>query len=250
MFSLENRTALVTGASRGLGAGIAKCLAEAGADVVINYLHSKERAMTVVEEIQKMGRKALAVKADVSKEKDVRQLFDTVLAEFNTLDIFVNNAGIISKEDIFNTSIEKWNELIATNLTSTFLCTKNAMEIMRKQNYGRIIIDASLTGQRGAEYGQVHYAASKGGQIALVKTLARAATSFNTTVNAVAPGSIDSEMLDGFVTPERKKELAAKMPMGFGRIKDVGTAVVFLASDEAGYITGTTLDINGGMNMR
>jgi len=250
MFSLENKTALVTGASRGLGAGIAKCLAEAGADVVINYLHSKERAMTVVEEIQKMGRKALAVKADVSKEEDVKQLFDTVLTEFKTLDIFVNNAGIISKEDIFDTSLEKWNELITTNLTSTFLCTKRAMEIMRKQNYGRIIIDASLTGQRGAEYGQVHYAASKGGQIALVKTLARAATSFNTTVNAVAPGSIDSEMLDGFVTPERKKELAAKMPMGFGKIEDVGTAVVFLASDEAGYITGTTLDINGGMNMR
>lgn len=250
MFSLENKTALVTGASRGLGAGIAKCLAEAGADVVINYLHSKERAMNVVEEIQKMGRKALAVKADVSKEEDVKLLFDTVLREFKTLDIFVNNAGIISKEDIFDTSLEKWNELITTNLTSTFLCTKQAMGIMRKQNYGRIIIDASLTGQRGAEYGQVHYAASKGGQIALMKTLARAATSFNTTVNAVAPGSIDGEMLDGFVTPERKKELAAKMPMGFGKAEDVGTAVVFLASDEAGYITGTTLDINGGMNMR
>ena len=250
MFSLDKKVALVTGASRGLGAGMARCLAQAGADVVINYMHSKQKAKAVVAEIEALGRKAIAVQADVRKEDDVKRLFDTALAELTTLDIFVNNAGIISTEDIFSTSLEKWNEIIETNLTSTFLCTKYAMEIMRKQNYGRIIIDASMTGFRGAEYGQVHYSASKGGQIALTKTLARTAAPYNITVNAVAPGSIDSEMLDGFVTPERKKELAKKMPMGFGTVEDVGTAVVFFASDEARYITGASLDINGGMYMR
>ncbi len=250
MFSLDKKVALVTGASRGLGAGMARCLAQAGAAVVINYMHSKQKAKAVVAEIEALGRKAIAVQADVRKEDDVKRLFDTALAELTTLDIFVNNAGIISTEDIFSTSLEKWNEIIETNLTSTFLCTKYAMEIMRKQNYGRIIIDASMTGFRGAEYGQVHYSASKGGQIALTKTLARTAAPYNITVNAVAPGSIDSEMLDGFVTPERKKELAKKMPMGFGTVEDVGTAVVFFASDEARYITGASLDINGGMYMR
>jgi len=124
------------------------------------------------------------------------------------------------------------------------------MEIMRKQGGGRIVVVASLTGQRGTEYGQVHYAASKGGQIALVKTLARVGTKYKITVNAVAPGSIDSEMLDNFVTPEKKKELAKKFPLGFGTVDDVGAAVVYLASDEARYITGITIDINGGMYMR
>ncbi len=197
-----------------------------------------------------MGSDAIAVKADVRKEGDVKKLFDTVIDKYSKLDIFVNNAGTIIKEDVFQSTLDDWNYIMETNLTSTFLCTKYAIEIMREQKYGRIIIDASMTGLRGAEYGQVHYSASKGGQIALTKTLARIATPFNVTVNAVAPGSIDSEMLDGFVTPERKKELAAKMPMGFGTVEDVGAAVVFFASDEAGYITGTTLDINGGMYMR
>jgi len=250
MFSLKGKVALVTGASRGLGEGIAKCLAEAGADVVVNYMSSEERALSVVEDIKKMGSDAIAVKADVRKESDVKKLFDTVIDKYKKLDIFVNNAGTIIKEDVFESTLDDWNYIMETNLTSTFLCTKYAIEIMRKQKYGRIIIDASMTGLRGAEYGQVHYSASKGGQIALTKTLARVATPFNVTVNAVAPGSIDSVMLDGFVSPERKKELAGKMPMGFGTVEDVGAAVVFFASDEAGYITGATLDINGGMYMR
>lgn len=250
MFSLNNKVALVTGSSRGLGEGIAKCLARAGADIIVNYISSQEKAMSVVEDIEKIGRKAIAVRADVRKEDDVKELFNIAIKEFNKLDIFVNNAGTVSKEDIFDASLKDWNYIIETNLTSTFLCTKAAIEIMRKQKYGRIIIDASLTGLRGAEYGQVHYSASKGGQIALTKTLARTATPYNVTVNAVAPSAIDSELLDGLVTPERKKELAEKMPMGFGTVEDVGTAVVFLASDEARYITGATLDINGGMYMR
>ena len=250
MFSLDNKVALVTGASRGLGAGIARCLAKAGADVVINYLNSEQKAMVVVDEIEALGRKSIAIKADVRKEDDTRRLFDSTLKEMNRLDIFVNNAGINGPEDIYDTSLTRWEELIETNLTSTFLCMKYAMEIMRKQRFGRIIIDASMVGQRGAQYGQIHYAASKGGQLAMTRTLARTAAPYNITVNAVAPGPIETEMLTNVHDPKKRAELAKAIPLGFGQVEDVGAAVVFFASDEARYITGATLDINGGMYMR
>ena len=250
MFSLMNKVALVTGASRGLGAGIAKCLAKAGADVVINYLNSEKQAMAVVEEIQESGRNAAAVKADVRKADDVKNLFDVVLAEHKQLDIFVNNAGINGPEDIFDIPLDRWHEIIETNLTSTFLCMKQAVEIMRKQKSGRIIINASMVGLRGAQYGQVHYAASKGGQLAITKTLARTAAPYHITVNAVAPGVIETEMLAQVHDAKKREELAKAIPLGFGQAEDVGAAVVFFASDEARYITGATLDINGGMYMR
>jgi len=250
MFSLKNKVALVTGASRGLGAGIAKSLARAGADVVISYLSSEDKAMEVVEELKKMNSNAIAVKADSRKEEDVKVLFDTVIEKYKKLDIFVNSAGTSSEEDIFETSLKDWNYIIEINLTSTFLCLKKAMEIMKKQKFGRIIINSSMTGYRGAEYGQVHYAASKGGQLAMAKTLARTAAPYNITVNAVAPGPIETEMLAKVHDPQKQKELDKMMPLGFGKVEDVGDAIVYFASDEAHYITGAVLDINGGMYMR
>jgi len=250
MFSLKDKTALVTGASRGLGAGIAKSLAKAGADVVISYLSSENRAIEVVKDLKKMGSDAMAVKADSRKEEDIKDLFDTVISRYKKLDIFVNSAGTSSEEDIFGTTLKDWNYIMDTNLTSTFLCLKKAMEIMKEQNYGRIIINSSMTGYRGAEYGQVHYAASKGGQLAMAKTLARTAAPYNITVNAVAPGPIETEMLGKVHDPEKQKELTKKMPLGFGKVEDVGDAIVYFASDEAHYITGAVLDINGGMYMR
>jgi len=251
MFSLNNKVALVTGSSRGLGAGMAISLAKAGANVVINYMNSKEKVMAVVREIETLGRKAIAVKADVRKEDDVKKLFDTTMNEMNRLDIFVNNAGVNGPEGIFDISLARWEDLIETNMTSTFLCMKYAAEIMKKQKSGRIIVDASMTGLRGAQYGQVHYAASKGGQLAMTKTLARILAPYGVTVNAVAPGVIESEMLTNVHDNKKKEELTKAIPLGcFGQVEDVGAAIVFFASDEAKYITGATLDINGGMYMR
>lgn len=250
MFELDNKVALVTGSSRGIGAGIANYLAKAGADVVVNYNSSGAEAQRVVSEIESLGKRSLAIRADVSKEPDVARMFSTLMEQFGKLDILVNNAGISGPEEFPDITLERWSEVIETNLTSGFLCAKAAMEIMRNQMQGRIIMHASLTGQRGAQYGQVHYSASKGGMLALTRTLARCAASFNVTVNALAPGSIESPLLTKVHSEERQQELARLMPLGFGRVEDIAAAVVFLASDEARYITGATIDINGGMYMR
>ncbi len=251
MFSLNNKVALVTGSSRGIGAGMAISLAKAGADVVINYMNSEKNAKVVVKTIEAMGRKAIAVKGDVRKEKDVKKLFDVTIEQMGRIDIFVNNAGINGPEELIDISLGIWENLLETNLTSTFLCMKYAAEIMKKQKYSRIIVDASMTGQRGAQYGQVHYAASKGGQLAMTRSLARILGPFGVTVNAVAPGPIETEMLANVHNSKKKDELIKAIPVGcFGTVEDVGAAIVFFASDEAKYITGATLDINGGMYMR
>ena len=251
MFNLEGQIALVTGASRGIGASIAEFLAKAGADIIVNYLNSENRAMEVVQKIEKMGRRSIAVKANVCREDEVSVLFDKAIEKFERLDIFVNNSGTTRREDIFDTTFEQWNRIIETNLTSTFLCVKYAAEIMRRQNFGRIIINGSMVGLSGAYYGQVHYAASKGGQLAMTKTLARNLAQYGITVNAVAPGPIITEMSTHVNDSVTSEELTKAIPLGrLGEIGDVGPAVVFFASDEAKYITGATLDINGGMYMR
>ncbi len=190
MFSLEGRIALVTGASRGLGAGIARSLAAAGADVVVNYARSVSKAEAVAEEIRAMGRRAVAVQADVGNEGDVRRLMETTQSELGRVDILVCNAGTTIAEDIFEVSLDSWRHIIDTNLTSTFLCAKYALEIMRENRWGRIIIISSMVGHNGALYGHVHYAATKSGQLGFTKTLARTAAKFSVTVNAIAPGII------------------------------------------------------------
>ena len=250
MFCLKGKVALVTGSSRGIGRGIALALAEAGADVVVNCMGNVEAAEEVAEKIRAFGRKALVVKANVSESDQVKMLFDKVMEEFGRLDILVNNAGTSQDKDIFEMTYEDWDRIIKTNLTSGMLCSKAAMEIMKEQKSGRIMFISSVVGERGALFGHIHYAATKSGQIGITKTLARTAAKYHITVNAIAPGLIRTELLVQTHGEEGVEELGASIPLGLGKIEDVGAAAVFLASDEACYVTGATLDVNGGANFR
>lgn len=250
MFCLKGKVALVTGSSRGIGRGIALALAEAGADVVVNCMGNVEAAEEVAEKIRAFGRKALVVKANVSEADQVKMLFDKIVEEFGRLDILVNNAGTSQDKDIFEMTYEDWDRIIKTNLTSGMLCSKAAMEIMKEQKSGRIMFISSVVGERGALFGHIHYAATKSGQIGITKTLARTAAKYHITVNAIAPGLIRTELLVQTHGEEGVEELGASIPLGLGKIEDVGAAAVFLASDEACYVTGATLDVNGGANFR
>ena len=253
MFDLHGKTALVTGASRGLGKSTALCLARSGADVVVNYLGSKEKASDVVRQIEGLGGKAVAVQGDVGSESDVRSMFDRIRGEFGRLDILVNNAGINSDFDIFTLEPDEWDRIIRSNLTGNFLCAKYAAEMMRENNFGRIIQISSVVGEQGALYGHVHYAATKGGQLGFTKTLARTLAPYGITVNSIAPGVHMTEQVEGILGntgSSRLESVKKNIPLGaLGRGEDIGWAAVFLSSDEAGYITGATLDVNGGLYM-
>ncbi len=250
MFELDGKVALVTGSSRGLGKGIALALAEAGADVVINYASSQDEAERVSKEIIEMGRKSIAVKADVRSETEVAELFAIVKKEFGKLDILVNNAGTTKSQDIFETTVEDWERIIDTNLKSVFLCSKEGMNIMRTQRSGKIINISSIVGHRGALYGHVHYAATKGGIFGFTKTLARTAAPLGITVNTIAPGIIETELLIQTHGEDEVKMLADGVMLGLGKPRDVGLAAVYLASEGGRYITGSTIDVNGGMYLR
>jgi NAD(P)-dependent dehydrogenase (short-subunit alcohol dehydrogenase family) len=197
-----------------------------------------------------MGRKALVIQADVGEEEQVDIMFEKIKSEFGRLDILVNNAGTSQDKDIFAMDKSDWDRIIKTNLTSGMLCSKRAMEMMREQNFGRIIFISSVVGERGALYGHIHYAATKSGQIGITKTLARTGAPYNITVNAIAPGFIATELFLQTHGEEEMKKLAASVPLGIGSLEDVGYAAVYLASDEARYVTGATLDVNGGNNFR
>ena len=254
MFDLTGKTALVTGSSRGLGYGIAVCLAEAGADVVVNYRKAADRAAEVAREIEALGRRALVVGADVSDPTDVDRLFDAVRDELSGLDILVNNAGTSATEDIFALDLDRWRRIIDNNLTSAFLCSKRAMEMMRERRYGRIIQVSSIVGHQGALFGHIHYASTKSGMLGFTKTLARTGAPFGITVNAIAPGVIETELIHQTVGEggeKRLEQVLEAVPLKrLGTVREIGAAAVFLASEEAGFITGATLDVNGGHYMR
>ena len=250
MFNLGGKVALVTGSSRGVGRGIALTLARAGADVIVNYLGSEAAARAVAEEITTLGRRASVIRADVSEEQDVRAMFAQIMADYGRLDILVNNAGTSQPKDIFEMDTADWDRIIKTNLTSGMHCSKAAMEIMREQRSGRIIFISSVVAERGALFGHVHYAATKSGQLGMVKTLARTAAPFGVTVNAIAPGVILTELLLQTHGEDGVKALGEGIPLGLGTVDDVGHAAVYLASDEAAYVTGITLDVNGGTHYR
>ena len=246
MFDLTGKTAIVTGASRGIGRGIALRLAAQGA-VVIAVARAENAASTVAE-IAASGGKAEAASADVTDTAAVEALVDDVLGRHGRIDILVNNAGITKDQLLLRLKREDWDAVIATNLTAAFTCSQAVLRPMIKQRSGRIIMISSVVGQSG-NAGQANYAASKAGLIGFAKSLAREIGSRNITVNAIAPGFIETEMTKA-ITDKVHEQWAAAIPLGrAGGVADVAAAVCFLASDEAGYITGQVLAVNGGMYM-
>jgi NAD(P)-dependent dehydrogenase (short-subunit alcohol dehydrogenase family) len=250
ILELEGKVALVTGAVRGIGKGIALVLAEKGADIIINDKNLNYEGEALVSQIQALGRKTLMIEADVSIEADVKIMFSEIQKKFGRLDILVNNAGTSQAKDIFDSTLEDWHYILETNLTSCFLCSKEAMTMMAVQHSGRIINISSVVGERGALFGHVHYAATKSGMIGMTKTLARTGAPLGITVNAVAPGIIETELLFKTHGAEGVEKLSAGIPMGLGKPRSIGLAVAYLAGEGGSYITGTSIDVNGGINMR
>jgi 3-oxoacyl-[acyl-carrier protein] reductase len=248
MTNLKERIAIVTGGSRGIGRAIAMELARRGATVVVNYHSNGEAASEVVKGIEAEGGSAKAVQADVSQFDQAEKLVKDTTAEYGKLDILVNNAGAARDGFIMMMSEEDWDFVIKTNLKSAFNCSKAAVRSMMRKRYGRIINVSSVAGIAGSA-GQTNYSASKAGLIGFTKALAREVAPRNITVNAVAPGYIPTELTES--VPEKlKAALMEVIPMGrWGEPEDVAHAVAFLASDEAAYITGHVLSIDGGMVM-
>ena len=249
--SLAGKIAIITGAGRGgrgIGRGIALALARAGANIVITARTRIADAEAVAEAVREVGCTALAIQCDVSEAASVESLFATVKEQLGRVDILVNNAGITRDTLLLRMSEEDWDGVLDANLKGTFLCTRAAAKIMIKQKFGRIINITSVNGQVGSP-GQANYSASKAGMIGFTKSVARELASRNITVNAVAPGFIDTQMTD-FVSGDSREKLLEKIPLGrFGSVEDVGAAVAFLASDAASYITGQTLTVDGGLTV-
>jgi len=244
----DDKVAIVTGASRGIGKAVAVELGSRGASVVVNYHTRADSAEEVVAAIEKSGGKALAYQADVGDMQQAQGLVKFAVEKFDGLHILVNNAGIIRDGFIMLMKEADWDDVIRTNLKATFNCSKAAVRLMMKKRYGRIVNIASIAGQMGNP-GQTNYSASKAGQIGLTKALAREVAPRNITVNAVAAGYIDTEIWED--TPaEAKERLLGMIPLGrSGQPEEVAKAVAFLASDDAAYITGHVLAVDGGIVM-
>jgi len=243
---LKGRVALVTGGSRGIGKAIAVALAYEGAKIAINYQSNEEAAREAAMVIEKIGSAAFVCRADVGSYADAVRMRDEVTANLGVVDILINNAGIVSDKSFLKMTREVWRKVLSINLDGVFNCTKVFLDGMLEKRWGRIVNITSVIGQIG-NFGQANYAASKAGVMAMTKTLAKELSRKGITVNAVAPGFIETEMVD--TMPEKVKErIVAQIPLGrFGRSEEVAGAVVFLVSSDGDYITGHELSVNGGL---
>ncbi|MCD0523146.1 3-oxoacyl-[acyl-carrier-protein] reductase [Staphylococcus aureus] len=242
------KSALVTGASRGIGRSIALQLAEEGYNVAVNYAGSKEKAEAVVEEIKAKGVDSFAIQANVADADEVKVMIKEVVSQFGSLDVLVNNAGITRDNLLMRMKEQEWDDVIDTNLKGVFNCIQKATPQMLRQRSGAIINLSSVVGAVGNP-GQANYVATKAGVIGLTKSATRELASRGITVNAVAPGFIVSDMTDA-LSDELKEQMLTQIPLArFGQDTDIANTVAFLASDKAKYITGQTIHVNGGMYM-
>lgn len=245
---LRKKTALITGASRGIGRAIALELGKHGANIAVNYAGNEKKAQEVVDELLQLGVKAFKIQADVSNESNVKEMIKEVIKQFGGLDILVNNAGVTKDNLLMRMKEAEFDQVINTNLKGVFLCTKAVTRQMMKQKAGRIVNVASIVGVSGNP-GQANYVAAKAGVIGLTKTTAKELASRNILVNAVAPGFISTDMTDA-LTEEQRDEMLSMIPLArLGMPEDVARVVRFLASSDANYITGQTIHIDGGMVM-
>ncbi|MFR2388191.1 3-oxoacyl-[acyl-carrier-protein] reductase [Intestinibacter bartlettii] len=245
---LKGKCAVITGASRGIGKCIAKKFAKEGANVVINYRNNEEEALKVKQELEDLGSQVLVVKADVSELEQAENLIKEAKKEFGRVDILVNNAGITKDNLIIRMKEEDFDSVIKTNLKGAFNCLKAVTPIMLKQKYGKIVNMASVVGVVGNP-GQVNYCASKAGLIGMTKSLAKEIGSRNITVNAIAPGFIDTDMTK-ILSDDQKKKILSQIPLNkFGNVEDIANVALFLGSENSNYITGQVIHVDGGMAM-
>jgi 3-oxoacyl-[acyl-carrier protein] reductase len=246
---LSNKVAVVTGSARGIGRAIALKLAEVGADIVVNDIPAAAEALeNTASEVRALKRKSLAVTADVSSAEDVARLIDTAAKEMGRIDILVNNAGVTRDQLLMRMTDEDWDTVLNIDLKSAFLCTRAVLRHMIKQRWGRIVSIASVTGIMG-NVGQSNYAAAKSGIIGLTKSIAKEVGSRGITANAIAPGFIETKMTEQ-LDEKQRQALKQRIPLGsIGTPRDVAEAVAFLASEEAKYITGQVLGVDGGMSL-
>ena len=246
---IKDKVAIITGAGQGIGAEIAKVFASRGANVAINDVN-QQTANKTVEEITSLGGNAKYFPADVTNEKEVNSMVSDIVQAFGSLDILVNNAGIMATSKTDELTVENWDRTLSINLKGTFICCKAVLGIMKEKKSGKIINISSLAGESGGITVAADYSASKAGMLALTKKLALEVAEFNINVNAIAPGTTKTPMIDS-MSDEERDTLANKIPLKrFGLPEDIAYAACFLASEEASFITGATLDVNGGLLMR
>jgi 3-oxoacyl-[acyl-carrier protein] reductase len=251
MGRLDGRVALITGASRGFGRAIALAFGKEGADVVVNYHASPAAAAEVTAALEKLGRRAVALKADVGSDVDVRGLIDATLSHFGRVDILVNNAGIMDRGLFADTAVGAYARMFSTNVTGTMLCTRAALPAMIERRYGRIVNVSSQLARAGVGTGGfAAYAATKGAVEAFTRALAHEVGEHGVTVNAIAPGGIDTDMSRAVMTPEYRARRTKELPVRhLGTLDDVAYCALFLADEAGGYLTGQVLQPNGGWVM-
>jgi 3-oxoacyl-[acyl-carrier protein] reductase len=247
---LEGKNAVVTGGGRGVGRAISLAFAREGANVVVNYAGNEKAANEVVEMVQKMGRKAVAVKGDVGQEADAQRIVDTCVQNFGSIHIIANNAGISKPAMLHKMSVEIWDEVVNVQMRGPWLTVKAASKYFMEQNYGRIINVTSVAGVVGT-IGQINYSAAKGGVLSMTKSMARELAKFNVTANVISLGIVTTDMTEKISTDEKLKEIyVRRILLGrYAEPEDVAPAFVFFASDDARYVTGQLLCVDGGYGM-